>query len=232
MHADAVDEILRESLEDHRLSRRERRELKDELDERGWTESDALDFVRHRAFALARNAEHSNDGPPLEWLEGVVKTLASLRTEQATAAGQHPDRVFFSPGDACLRALLRLVREATTQIDVCVFTITDDRLTESLLEAHGRGISLRVITDNDKSEDRGSDADRLLTLGVPVRMDRSEHHMHHKFALFDGRTVATGSYNWTRSAARYNRENVAVSSDRALVEGYQRGFERLWKELA
>ena len=41
----------------------------------------------------------------------------------------------------------------------------------------------------------------LAELGVAVRIDRSEHHMHHKFALFDDAILATGSYNWTRSAA-------------------------------
>ncbi len=38
-------------------------------------------------------------------------------------------------------------------------------------------------------------------------------HMHHKFALFDGGRLLTGSYNWTRGAAETNYENVIDTTD-------------------
>ncbi|MFN6312385.1 MAG: phospholipase D-like domain-containing protein [Planctomyces sp.] len=40
---------------------------------------------------------------------------------------------------------------ARNSIDLCVLTITDDRLTDSVLAAHQRGVSIRIITDNDKA---------------------------------------------------------------------------------
>jgi cardiolipin hydrolase len=43
--------------------------------------------------------------------------------------------------------------------------------------------------------------------------------------------LVTGSYNWTRSAAEYNFENLLVSDDRRHVEPFQRAFEDLWKQL-
>ncbi len=56
--------------------------------------------------------------------------------------------------------------------------------------------------------------------------------MHHKFALFDERLLATGSYNWTRSAADKNQENLLVTGDPRLVTPYAELFERLWVEFA
>ena len=41
----------------------------------------------------------------------------------------------------------------------------------------------------------------------------------------------TGSYNWTRSAAEHNRENLAVTDDRRLVAAFSEEFERLWTEF-
>ena len=90
---------------------------------------------------------------------------------------------------------------------------------------------MRVITDNDKANDRGSDVYRLSRAGVRVRVDESEHHMHHKFAIIDGRTVITGSYNWTRSAAELNYENIVVSDEPRLVSAFARTFDALWEEL-
>jgi phosphatidylserine/phosphatidylglycerophosphate/cardiolipin synthase-like enzyme len=56
--------------------------------------------------------------------------------------------------------------------------------------------------------------------------------MHHKFAVFDKAKALTGSYNWTRSAATSNRENILVTDDPRAVEGFGREFERLWKAFA
>lgn len=154
----------------------------------------------------------------------------------APAAPAPPGRapaaeVAFSPGDSCLQAIRSEIARARRSIDACVFTITDDRIASALLDAHRRGVKVRVITDNDKSLDEGSDVDRLARAGIPVRKDLTEYHMHHKFAVFDGRVMLTGSYNWTRGAARYNEENLIVSDDPRLCEPFAREFEELWRRL-
>ena len=55
--------------------------------------------------------------------------------------------------------------------------------------------------------------------------------MHHKFAVADSNQVLTGSYNWTRSAARENEENIVVTNAPELVSAFTRQFEQLWKSL-
>ncbi len=50
--------------------------------------------------------------------------------------------------------------------------------------------------------------------------------MLHEFAIFDGATLPTGSYNWTMSASIDNRENFVVTDDPGLVGE----FERLWRD--
>ena len=62
-------------------------------------------------------------------------------------------------------------------------------------------------------------------------MDNSPSHMHHKFAVIDGRLLLNGSFNWTRSAVLENRENVVVTDNPALVAAFNREFERLSKEF-
>jgi phosphatidylserine/phosphatidylglycerophosphate/cardiolipin synthase-like enzyme len=90
---------------------------------------------------------------------------------------------------------------------------------------------VRVITDDTKADDVGSDVDRIAGAGIPVRVDRSPCHMHHKFAVLDEATLLTGSYNWTRSAAAENQENLVVSDDVRLVSPFVATFERLWASL-
>jgi phosphatidylserine/phosphatidylglycerophosphate/cardiolipin synthase-like enzyme len=100
------------------------------------------------------------------------------------------------------------------------------------MEAHRRGVEVRVISDDEKSADLGSDVRRMAGAGIPVRVDGSPYHMHHKFAVLDGGVVLTGSYNWTVSAAKNNEENMVVSNDRKLVLSFGQEFERLWKDFA
>lgn len=224
MKPDEIDGILAATLEDERVSRGEKHALKELLLD-GALNDEQLAFVRHRAFALAK--ERVGKGQQvLEWLEDVVKILTP-RPEAPTLRAE----VQFSPGPGCLNAITRCLEEAQKSVDICVFTVTDDRLAAAILDAHRRGVAVRLLTDDDKSFDRGSDIERLEAAGVPVRTDRSEHHMHHKFALFDRALLITGSYNWTRSAARHNRENLLVSDDPRLVAPYHRRFDEDWDGL-
>jgi len=59
----------------------------------------------------------------------------------------------------------------------------------------------------------------------------THNHMHHKFAIFDEETLLTGSYNWTRSAANYNHENLLITDALPLVAAYLSTFRKLWNKM-
>ena len=222
MQKDAIDRLLLETFEDERLTRSERRDLREPIRAGAIVPND-LPFWRHRAFAIARSLLESHDPARVViWLEEVTKALVAPPV-RAVAAEAH-----FSPGAACRGRLHSLITGAHRSLDVCVFTLTDDRLSDALLDAQRRRVAVRLISDNLKASDLGNDVARLANQGIAVRVDRTRHHMHHKFALVDGATLVTGSYNWTRSAYKDNQENIVVSDDSRLVSAFQRHFEVLW----
>lgn len=230
MDPEPLDDLLQRTLEDRHLSRRERQALGRAL--AGLHRPAARDEARRRAFEAARSAlADPADAAVLDWLEGVV---AILHREAAAprGGGGAPAEAYFSPGRSCPRRVIRLLNEARRRADVCVFTITHDEIAAALVEAHRRGVALRVITDDEKSRDQGSDVGRLRRAGIPVRFDHSRFHMHHKFALFDDATLLTGSYNWTRNASRFNEENFIVTRDPRLVSAFRRIFGELWDRFA
>lgn len=168
-----------------------------------------------------------------QWLQVTSGVLVSLAEHHAadSATRASTSEAYFSPGLACRDAIRDAIDGATRHLDVCVFTITDDYLAKALAAAHRRGVAIRIITDNDKGHDAGSDIDRLESLGISVRIDRTEYHMHHKFAIVDKHTLLNGSYNWTRGAFTYNQENVVVSRDPTLLAAFQRAFDELWQQF-
>lgn len=218
-----MDAVLLELLEDRRLSRAERRDLKAMARQLAEHDPERLAVFRSRVFALAHD-QLPESSAELRWIEDAVKALwPSAGGPQRVDARAH-----FSPGESCRRAIVSSFREARERARVCVFTITDNEIVDAIVAAHGRGVLVEVITDDDKALDRGSDIHELERRGVAVRTDRTEAHMHHKFAVFDGKALLTGSYNWTRSAATSNQENIIVSEDRSLVRHFERTFEQLW----
>ena len=226
MEFDALDRSLRESAQDFTLDAGEKLELR-ELGQQ--LDAGRIRFLRNRAFDIARDAMRGEPGATLEvlrWLEQVVKTL-----DAADQAAPVVSSAYFSPGDTCLRRLCDLMRGCRDTLDICVFTIADDRLTDAILACHARGVQVRVVSDNDKQYDSGSDIARLCDHGVPVRLDDAPYHMHHKFALFDGRVLANGSFNWTRSATEKNDENLVVTDDANLVRVFGLQFEKLWQQF-
>jgi phosphatidylserine/phosphatidylglycerophosphate/cardiolipin synthase-like enzyme len=228
MNANEIRELLVKTLEDRRVSRSERQALADVFRQVEQPEH-RLNLCRE-SFSLAR--EQLTDPVSQEllgWLEEVVR--AAWQQPQEAGGGEVVE-AHFSPGEDCPRRIAQLFRNARRTVDVCVFTITDNRVAEAILEAHRRGIGVRIVTDNEKVNDEGSDVPRLREAGVPVRVDHSEYHMHHKFAIFDDSPLLTGSFNWTRGAAEYNEENFIITSDPRLIRLFAQRFERLWNKLA
>jgi len=219
-----LDRVLRETALDAKLDEDEKHELR-QLGEA--SSRDRSRYLRNRAFDLVRERCSMPGAVPLDllrWLEQVVRTLDA-------AAGERPSteaRAYFSPGEDCLRKLRELCAAAKREIDVCVYTVSDDRLSEALLDAHRRGLRVRILSDDHKLHDDGSDILCLRDAGIPVRLDRGPAHMHHKFAVFDRIRLASGSFNWTRSASDGNEENLVITDDARLVGPFAERFERLW----
>lgn len=138
-------------------------------------------------------------------------------------------QIAFSPGPSCKQRIISTLREANTILNICVFTISDDFIKDAIKAAFDRGVAVRIITDNYKVSDEGSDIEELSLYGIPLRVDESENHMHHKFMVADDEITITGSYNWTRSAERYNQENIVWVKDQMFAKSFNQEFEKLWE---
>ncbi|MEK6234519.1 MAG: phospholipase D-like domain-containing protein [Planctomycetales bacterium] len=230
MKTNEIERMLAKTLEDRRMSRNEKRALKDVFKETGLRKNE-LQLLRSKAFDLAR-AENADPEmrEVLQWLEDTVNALDSVAPPKPKPKSK--SQAYFSPGDDCPRKIASMFENAARKVDVCVFTITDNRIANAVLEAHRRGVTVRIISDDDKAGDAGSDVNRLEQSGLAVRVDRSRYHMHHKYALFDNSSLLTGSYNWTRGAAEYNEENFIITTEDHLVKSFSKQFNKLWKELA
>ena len=221
---DDITSFLNKSVEDTKFTNEEKQWLEKYITDHRLS-AHQISAFRNRVFNLAtEQITESNYQQVMEWVSAASKTFNSL-------VESYQARAFFSPGQSCREAIITEIREANEHIDICVFTISDNEIAEAIIAAHGKGLPIRIVTDNDKLFDRGSDIRLLKQNGLDIKVDNTRHHMHHKFMIIDGRRVLTGSYNWTRSAAEYNQENIIISSEPGAVKDYSTEFNRLWSIL-
>jgi phosphatidylserine/phosphatidylglycerophosphate/cardiolipin synthase-like enzyme len=217
---------LKNSIEDE-VSKSEKKSLKSLIAERILSAHD-LNLLRNKVYELANeHVSSTNYQFILEWLRVATSAIENPAPTQSDSIAQ----AFFSPGDTCRNVIIQQIEKAISQLSICVFTISDDTITKSLLTAHTKGVNIKIITDNDKSLDEGSDIEEIARVGIDVRMDRTSNHMHHKFMVIDQQAIITGSYNWTRSAARYNHENILLSHEPGVIKSFAQEFDQLWNVM-
>ena len=99
---------------------------------------------------------------------------------------------YFSPQDSLYPHLIYLIDEAKESIYAAFYKIELKKLSRALLQAHQRGVKVKIFTDDLTSQDQGSESGYLAKFGL-IKKDRDpESFMHHKFCVIDEEIVVTG----------------------------------------
>ncbi len=149
-----------------------------------------------------------------------------------------------------LRAIANELSKASHRIDIAVFVFSAQTLADTLQQRIKEGVSVRVLADPGFASRPFSEVLDLLGKALPdhrcllERNNRpfSEPHervgtprlargdkLHHKFAVIDNKTVITGSFNWSPSAAHTNDETLLVIHSPQLAKHFTREMDRLWR---
>ncbi len=216
--------FLKASFQTKAFYSRDRQTLKKMLKIEDYTPHD-LNVLRSKLFALTQEGASTVDEVKIiQWIEEVNKCLIP----KVKDVDIPENRCYFSPGDDCENAIVSCIRNAKHSIKICVFTISENVISEEIIAAMKKGVAVTIITDNDKINDKGSDIRWLSDEGIRIRIDEASSHMHHKFCIVDKKTLLTGSYNWTKSAADRNQENLLVTEDPKMVKAYLNEYQKLW----
>ena len=125
--------------------------------------------------------------------------------------------------------LATAIGSARGTIDIAAFEFNDPLLTQAVLDADGRGIHVRMVTDDEHGrEDEDSTIGQLIEAGIPVVDDQRSALMHNKFVIIDSTTVWTGSMNLTVNGVYRNNNNLIALRSRRAVEAYQEEFNEMF----
>jgi len=158
--------------------------------------------------------------------QAVVAIVSFFYVSSMVWAGD--TEVCFSPRGNCAREIIQELAGAKKTIDLAIYYLTSKALADMLVEMKGRGVAVRVYLDEGQETSKHAKAQYIKSHGVMIKFESGSGLMHNKFCVIDGRTVITGSYNWTKNAETRNDENVIVLHDPDVAMIYQRKFEEYW----
>ena len=161
-----------------------------------------------------------------EWLNILLEKILNLNVSEPE------NNAYFSHHDDIRDIAIKSLSSARSDLKICMFTISDDPIAEAIDTCYDRGVNVRIITDDGKIFDKGSDILPLFKKGINIRIDSDKSLMHHKFVIIDNMKLLTGSYNWTRTGADVNNENMLITTNNKIVRSYKKEFKRLWNEMS
>ncbi|WP_413676710.1 phospholipase D family protein [Pantoea dispersa] len=139
--------------------------------------------------------------------------------------------VGFSPEGSAQQLVLRTLDSARESIRLMGYSFTSPEVVRALVAARRRGVDVRVVVDDKGNRSKASQAalNVLANAGIPLRTNGQYKIMHDKVIVTDGQNVETGSFNYTRSAAESNSENVlVVRGVPALAQTYLAHWQSQW----
>ena len=137
---------------------------------------------------------------------------------------------FFESEGQVRERMIELVREAEESVYFMAFSYTDDDISKAMIDRHRADVEVRGVFESRNARGTGSDFEALLKAKVTVLTDGNPYVMHHKVIIVDEAIVITGSYNFSKSAADRNDENVIIIHNRAIAAQYGAEFERVYKQ--
>ncbi len=132
-----------------------------------------------------------------------------------------------------------MINQEQRSIKIAIFSFTENKIAQALLEAQKRGVRVELIADNGCLRDRYNKLVLLCDHGLDIFVYNPSYTkgaigscMHHKFALFgknifNKSIIWTGSFNFTKAASQHNQENVIVLDDKPVIDKFTAQFKQL-----
>lgn len=142
-----------------------------------------------------------------------------------------PIELWFVPEDRqALDRLIQLIRGAEKTIRIAMYTWTHPLITEEIINAHRRGITVEAALDRQMSHGANARAvHKLEAHGIPLGFNKGSQLLHHKFAWIDDSILVMGSANWTKAAFARNEDCLLILHQ--LTEKQRRFMSTLWDHV-
>lgn len=158
-----------------------------------------------------------------------AKITHAFAADSQTVPTEGSQEVAFSPKGGATELVVKVINSATQSILLAAYSFTSKSIAKALVDAHNRGVDVKVVVDKSQKSERYTSATFLANMGIPVRVDSMHAIMHNKFIVVDGQDVENGSFNFTSAAENRNAENALVNwNNPKLAAIYTANWKEHW----
>lgn len=124
--------------------------------------------------------------------------------------------------------LVEAINSARLSVDVAAYSISLNSVRYALINAHDRGVTVRVVMESTNMD--RSDVIAMLEAGIPIIGDNRQGLMHDKFMVIDRSEVWLGSMNFTDSGTYDDNNNMIRIRSTKLAENYSVEFSEMFDD--
>ncbi|MEK7745368.1 MAG: phospholipase D-like domain-containing protein [Elusimicrobiota bacterium] len=155
--------------------------------------------------------------------------------------GTELPRVAFPENGSVSKLLVDAIDHTEASLKLILYDFNLQEVLEALQRARDRNppVQIQLVLDESHvfpSKPGAVPSPQMQALlkdpKIQVRIVRGFDYfgiMHNKIAIFDGKLVEHGSFNWTNAAEKRNHENALFTTDPHRVGMYQLYWDWLWK---
>jgi phosphatidylserine/phosphatidylglycerophosphate/cardiolipin synthase-like enzyme len=122
------------------------------------------------------------------------------------------------------------LNKAEKSIHFMAFSFTHDAIGQVVAQKFSDKVEVRGVFENVGAGTQYSEYGKLKALGADVKKDGNPAILHHKVFIIDGKTVITGSFNFSDSADKNNDENLLIIESEELARQYEDEFKLVYSK--
>ncbi len=151
--------------------------------------------------------------------------------------------------DDLLDVITSFINGAASSLDIAVQEIDHPAITQAIVEAHRRGVKIRVVLEQsymlpssnaglssiDVTQPNSKDSheinrellSQMLRAGISLHVDFNPEIFHQKFIIRDKKQVLTGSTNFTVTGVTKNYNQSIIINNNYIAKQYQIEFDEI-----
>jgi phosphatidylserine/phosphatidylglycerophosphate/cardiolipin synthase-like enzyme len=164
---------------------------------------------------------------------GAVFGWSHVRSFSAAGAPQSATSIYFAPEQDIATSDRAIIQHAQHSLRIAMYSFTDRWIAKDLVDACRRGVEVELYRDREQFEQEAARRIEVRSIlaecrGIHLRVKGSDELMHMKAFVADDSIFRQGSGNWSVAAARYQDNEVSVSSDISQIKAFDEAFAAMW----